>query len=139
MNAFQDAIDLARASIKSDEGLRLKLYRCTANKLSIGYGRNIEDRGISQIEADNMLENDIADCVKDLGSFSFWHYLSDKQQAALINMRFQLGPTGFRAFKKMIKALEIRDWTEAHYQALDSDWHKQTPERAERVAAGLLP
>jgi lysozyme len=44
------------------EGLRLKPYRCTAGKLTIGIGRNLDDRGISQKEAYAMLERDIKDC-----------------------------------------------------------------------------
>jgi lysozyme len=33
------------------EGLRLKPYRCSSNKLTIGIGRNIEDVGITEEEA----------------------------------------------------------------------------------------
>lgn len=32
-----------------DEGLRLKPYRCTADKLTIGVGRNLEDNGINSL------------------------------------------------------------------------------------------
>jgi len=35
-------------------------YRCPANKLTIGWGRNIEERGISNAEAVMLAENDIA-------------------------------------------------------------------------------
>ena len=37
------------------EGLRLKPYRCTSNKLTIGVGRNLEDKGISKEEAMRLL------------------------------------------------------------------------------------
>ena len=40
------------------EGLRLKPYRCTAGKLTIGIGRNLDDCGISQKEAYALLDND---------------------------------------------------------------------------------
>lgn len=33
------------------EGLRLKPYRCPAGKLTIGIGRNLEDKGITEKEA----------------------------------------------------------------------------------------
>jgi Phage-related lysozyme (muraminidase) len=33
------------------EGLKLEPYECTAGKLTIGVGRNLEDRGISVDEA----------------------------------------------------------------------------------------
>ena len=37
--------------IKKHEGLELKVYTCTAGRLTIGYGRNLEDRGITEEEA----------------------------------------------------------------------------------------
>lgn len=37
------------------EGLKLKPYQCTAGKLTIGVGRNIEDMGITEDEAIYML------------------------------------------------------------------------------------
>ena len=43
--------------IKKHEGLSLKPYKCTAGKLTIGYGRNIEDKGISQEEAERFLDD----------------------------------------------------------------------------------
>lgn len=51
-----------KAQLVRHEGLRLKPYRCTAGKLTIGIGRNLDDRGISQKEAYAMLERDIFDC-----------------------------------------------------------------------------
>ena len=39
------------------EGLELKPYQCTADKLTIGVGRNIEDRGITEDEARYLLKN----------------------------------------------------------------------------------
>ena len=52
--------------LKEDEGLRLKPYRCTAKKLTIGYGRNIEDVGITEEEANHLLLNDIGETEKEL-------------------------------------------------------------------------
>jgi lysozyme len=48
-----------KAQLVRYEGLRLKPYRCTAGKLTIGIGRNLDDCGISQTEAYVLLENDI--------------------------------------------------------------------------------
>ena len=45
---------------KDFEGLRLKPYRCSAGKLTIGYGRNLEDVGIDEKEASMMFERDWA-------------------------------------------------------------------------------
>ena len=40
------------------EGLRLKPYHCPAGKLTIGVGRNLEDKGITEKEAILLLEYD---------------------------------------------------------------------------------
>ena len=49
------------------EGLRLGVYRCPAGKLTIGVGRNLEDRGITEEEAYYLLRNDIADVAAAVG------------------------------------------------------------------------
>ena len=51
-----------KAQLVKHEGFRLKPYRCTAGKLTIGIGRNLDDRGISQKEDYAILERDIFDC-----------------------------------------------------------------------------
>ena len=52
--------------IQRHEGCKLMPYKCTAGKTTIGYGRNVEDTGISIEEADFMLTNDIECCRMDL-------------------------------------------------------------------------
>jgi len=44
--------------ITTHEGLRLKPYHCPAGKLTIGIGRNLEDKGITEKEALMLLENE---------------------------------------------------------------------------------
>ena len=131
------AIDLARKSLKAHEGYRTKVYQCTAGRNTIGYGRNLDDKGITVEEAETLLDNDIAECVQDLATFHWWNNLTDLRQAALIDMRFNLGPSRFRGFVKMIKALEMGDFTEAAYQVLHSNYAKQVGVRAEHIAEAL--
>ena len=47
--------------LKRHEGISNKVYTCSMNKLTIGYGRNLEDKGISQLEAELLLKNDLED------------------------------------------------------------------------------
>ena len=49
-----------------EEGMKLKPYRCPAGKLTIGVGRNLEDKGLSNEEALFLLQNDIIEAVKEL-------------------------------------------------------------------------
>ena len=113
------------------EGLELKPYRCTAGKLTIGVGRNIEDVGISKGEAIFMLDNDIEICIKDMVElFPGWYQLSGNQQSVLINMRFNLGPGRFRKFKKMIAAVNDKNFERAANEMKDSLWYHQVGNRA---------
>ena len=48
-----------REQLVKHEGLRLMPYRCTSDKLTIGVGRNLDDRGISEATAMQMLDEDI--------------------------------------------------------------------------------
>ena len=38
--------------LKRDEGVVLTLYKCSAGKNTIGVGRNVDDRGITEDESD---------------------------------------------------------------------------------------
>lgn len=118
-----------------DEGLRLKPYRCTAGKLTIGYGRNLDDVGISQRVADIMLEEDlqIAEkaCRRIFGSlFDSW---SENRKLGWINLAFNLGHARLIKFRNTIRAAIIEDWGEVESGLRGSLWFKQVGKRAERV------
>lgn len=117
--------------IKKHEGYRDKLYQCTSGKSTIGYGRNIEDNGISKDEANLMLSNDIRECEKTLKSqFDFFEDLSEVRQAVLVNMMFNLGWPRLSKFKKMITAIYSKDYERASAEMLDSRWARQVGNRA---------
>jgi len=121
--------------IKLNEGLRLKPYRCSAGKLTIGYGRNLEDVGVSKKEAELLLENDIENCVNSLFDvFDNFISLSYNRRMVLTDMIFNLGRTRFVKFKKMIQAIKDEDFDEAALQILDSQYAEQLPSRSERNA-----
>ena len=52
VDAVMSVIHIAKSSLRAHEGLRLKAYQCTADKTTIGYGRNLDDKGISNEEAE---------------------------------------------------------------------------------------
>ena len=118
------------------EGLRFTPYKCTAGKLTIGVGRNIEEKGISKEEAMFLLHNDISECERDLANSIFqgqFYVFPESIQNVLLNMRFQLGYTGFRNFKKMIIAFQSQDYKKAAIEMKDSNWYKQVPNRAKEL------
>ena len=125
--------------IKKHEGLRLKPYHCPAGKLTIGYGRNIEDNGISQSTADQMLAEDVAQCTKELfENYPWTKDLSPRRRCVLIEMVFNMGIARFKQFKNMLWACQTGDFEKASMEALNSNWHKQVGKRAETLAKVLM-
>ncbi|MBE7415099.1 MAG: lysozyme [Deltaproteobacteria bacterium] len=111
------------------EGLRLKPYRCTAGKLTIGVGRNLEDRGISNDEAMLLLDNDIEQTLRECRTFPWFEQLDNVRQAVVASMVFNLGLSKFQKFKKTIAALEAGDYAEAAREMVLSDWFTQVGKR----------
>lgn len=120
--------------IKRHEGFRRFPYRCTAGKLTIGYGRNLEDVGISEDEAEMLLLNDVERCWEQLSQFDWFHDLNEARQWALVDMLYNLGFSRFMGFKKMLAALERRDYESAAAEMLDSKWARQVGNRAIELA-----
>ena len=116
------------------EGLRLKPYLDTVGKLTIGYGRNLDDNGISEEEALIMMRNDIAVSHAELSQYGWFRQLDEGRQGILINMHFNLGLPRLLTFRKMIAALDKGDYNEAAEQMLDSRWAEQVGNRAVELA-----
>jgi len=120
------------------EGLELKPYRCTAEKLTIGVGRNIEDRGITEDEARYLLKNDIK-IVEDelLEKKPVVAGLDAVRQRVLVDMGFNLGIPTLLKFQNMWTAIEEEDFETAADEAMDSRWAKQVGRRAERLCQAM--
>jgi lysozyme len=124
--------------IKRHEGLMLKPYVCPMGKLSIGYGRNLDDNGISLQEAEAMLKSDIDNAIKGCrDNISFFDNLPIPAQEVLINMCFQMGIGSLLKFRKTLVYLKNKQWSEASVEMLDSAWHKQTPKRARELSSRI--
>jgi lysozyme len=132
-------INLLIADLKRDEGIRLKPYKCSAGKLTIGVGRNIEDRGITEEESEVLLNTDIALCILDLEkNFNWYDSIDFMRQNAMINMCFNLGITRLLGFKKFISAMEERDYAKAGAEMMDSKWAVQVGDRAKRLRTMIV-
>ena len=124
--------------LTKDEGLRLKPYRCTSNKLTIGYGRNIQDNGISESEASYMLSNDIQSCIAELDKrLYYFSDLPETVKSVLVNMCFNLGITRLMKFSKTLMYIEHRDYKAASIEMMDSKWAEQVGIRAVRLSREL--
>lgn len=128
--------DIVIEQLKRHEGFRSKPYKCTADKTTIGYGRNLEDVGISTAEAEYLLLNDLEQAIKDAKAlFCNFAELSENRQAVLVNMAFNLGRSRLKTFSNMRAAVEHKDFCRAADEMLDSLWAKQVKGRATELAA----
>lgn len=125
---------LLTEQLERHEGLRLYPYRCTEGKLTIGFGRNLEDSGISREEAELMLNNDMNDVERHLETVDEYNALDDVRQTVLANMAFNMGFRGLMGFRNMWAAIRRKDWGRAASEMLDSRWAVQVGSRANELA-----
>ena len=123
------------ADLKRDEGLKLKPYRDTVGKLTIGIGRNLDDVGISEVEAEQMLANDLDRTIADLdANMLWWQTLDTPRRRVILNMAFNLGVGGLMKFVKTLAAVRSGDYAKAADMMLQSKWAGQVGARAKRLA-----
>jgi lysozyme len=127
-------IEKLKRQIKSDEGFRQFPYRDIVGKLTIGYGFNLDDVGLSEHESEHILSLRIAQIMNRLRVYSWFNLLCPDRKNVVINMSYQMGVSGMLKFKKMIKGIIENDFEKASNEMLDSKWAKQTPHRAKRLA-----
>jgi lysozyme len=131
---MDDSVDKLIKQLKKHEGVELKPYKCTSNKLTIGIGRNLEDVGISEHEAEYLLMNDLDTYMTAAKTYDWYAGLNDARKAVIVNMLFNMGQTNFNKFLKMKQALDVGDYAEAAKQMLDSRWAKQVKGRSAELA-----
>ena len=140
------------------EGLELLPYKDTLNIDTIGIGRNLEHRGLS--------EEELAHIGKDISDICEWgitkeqaYYLAENdvkivekevckshpcvieldeiRQRVIIDMAFNMGVPRLSKFVKMWKAIHEENFEEAKTQMLDSRWAKQVGNRAVRLSNAM--
>lgn len=132
-------------SRKGSDGRHL-LYKCPAGFWTCGYGHNAEAKGFSEKVATMMLVEDAQDAISDaIKHIPVFCELDTVRQEVLVDLVFNLGVGGVKKFKKMLEALERKDWAEASRQLMDSKYADDVGDgpggiwdRAERNAKQLL-
>lgn len=120
--------------LKLDEGFRSKPYRDTVGKLTIGYGRNLDDVGITDGEAEVLLWNDVNIATRTLKVNQPWtSQLSDARLGVLVNMCFNLGFPTLAQFQRFLTCLKNDNFEEAAREMEDSRWAQQVGDRAQRL------
>lgn len=150
------SLDEIKQRLAVHEGFRSKPYRCTTNKLTIGIGRNIEDRpfteeelrlvdkdymtkGITKAQAFAILARDVMQFDFELRqNIPFYERLDDERQYALLDMAFNMGignnKKGLLSFKKMLRYIGTGFYKQAAVECLNSKYGRELPTRAGRIA-----
>lgn len=120
--------------LKIHEGMKLKPYKCTAGKLTIGIGRNLEDVGISEDEANMLLRHDIQEATEQLlHAFPWMGDFNDARISAMINFTFNVGIGTVKKFEKALTAMQEGNFELAADEMMDSRWARQVGNRAVEV------
>jgi len=132
----REEIENILKDLRTDEELRLKPYKDTEGKLTIGYGHNLDDLGITERTAEYILAEDLTNVLEELNDkLPWWKKISESHRRGLMNMAFNLGLPRLLKFEKMLRALRKGNGERAAAEAIDSKWAKQVGTRAWRVAA----
>jgi lysozyme len=144
--------------IKS-EGLVLNVYKDTLGIDTIGIGRNLEDRGISQQELNDLdiptmnhvyeygiteadavylANNDVQIVEEELvRAHPCVDSLDAVRQLIVIDMAFNMGVPRLCKFKNMWAAIHNEDYPTAAKEMLDSRWASQVKGRATKLANAM--
>lgn len=114
-------------------------YKDTVGKMTIGYGRNITDRGISDTEARTLLINDIQDTINELRAKLFYFdSLDEVRQEVLVNMGFNMGVPGLLRFTKTLGYVQEGEYGLAGSEMLNSRWAEQVGYRAQELSQIMI-
>lgn len=133
------------AQIQKSEGLRLAAYRCTAGRLTIGFGHNCDTSpvpGVSKVgdritreQADDLLSKDLSAVVWEVRKALPWvTSLEAPRQAVLYDMAFNMGTRGLLGFRNTLRFIEAGDYKRAARNMLQSKWADDVGRRADRLA-----
>ena len=118
------------SSVIVHEGFSRYIYLDSVGVRTVGFGRNLDDRGISREEAEMLLLNDLETSTEEAKKFEFYENLTSNRRDVIVEMIFNLGLTRFKKFKKTIGYINQANHSAAADEMLDSRWAKQVGQRA---------
>ena len=141
------------------EGLRLTVYKDSLGIDTVGIGRNLQDRGISKEELDELdipsidhvyeygiteadamflAQNDVQIVEEELlRAHPCVEDLDAVRQLVLVDMAFNMGVPRLCKFKKMWNAIHERKFDIAAKEMLDSRWATQVKSRSTKLANAM--
>jgi lysozyme len=143
-------MDQLIAQLKRHEGFKEHVYRCSAGKLTIGYGYNLDANplelssveinfarmyGMAEQEAERLLTRMVGRCIGQLDTALPWiDNLGDARENVLINMAYNMGIVGLLKFTKTLALIKSGDYPKAADAMLKSRWAAQVGRRAVELA-----
>ena len=111
-------------------------YQDSEGMTTIGYGHNLEAKGLPHDLIMMLFRADIADALDAVRSnFSCYDKLSRPRQLVLVSMGFQFGKAGLAKWPRFISAVHLGRYDEAAEHLLDSKVAKeQAPIRFKKLA-----
>ncbi len=127
------------SDVGGDEGFSGNMYYDSKGFATVGFGFCIDKRvagaTLSMADCNIILQNKLQKVIGTLDySFPWYRTLSDARQRALANMCYQMGIDHLRGFTAMLEAFANGNYADAAAACLDSEYAKDAPARAGRVA-----
>ena len=119
-----------------EEGLSLSCYKDSLGNWTVGVGHLLKSpcETITLEYAGKLLKEDINIAVNSLRkNVPVFSELDEVRQYVLISMCFNLGINRLLSFKKMLLALESKNYEVAAKEMKDSLWYRQVKGRAEKL------
>lgn len=114
-------------------------YQDTEGIWTIGYGHNLEAKGIPSDIAMMLFKGDVADAIDAVRfNFSCYDTLSRPRQLVLVNMGFQFGKAGLAKWVRFIGAVHLGHYDDAADHLLDSKVAREQAPRRYKTLARMM-
>ena len=147
--------------LKLHEGLRLKPYKCSAGKWTIGVGHNYQDTGLpdwlkhetliignnisewtdrlskafTSDMAERLLNEDVAKYESQIiKKMPKYEKLDAVRKKVVLDMTFNMGVGWIDKFENTVTMINVGDYIGAANGMMNSAWAKQVGKRAQRLA-----
>jgi len=136
-----ELLEIIKEDLIKHEGYRDTIYLCSEGIPTFGIGHAVKENDpehawpvgtfVEKERIDNAFKADLKDAVEDVERLvSDLYSHPDQCIRVLANMAFNLGRTRLSKFKRMLKAVDEKDYKEAANQMVDSRWYSQVGGRS---------
>lgn len=124
--------------VKEFEDLNNHTKVSSTMEVFIGYGRNLTREGISDEEAEYLLQNDIQKCLEKTHELNYFDDLSINRKMVIIDIILSMGFEYLCSLKKFNKTVKLKKYKQSAQKLLDTEWHEQKGERAKFFTKKML-